>query len=164
MFAAWAAMVLGSVTASGASAVFMTTKFGARILNGDINDESAAVRVHLLALFDKIDVTDLFFGYSFDDIDQLTIASHLPAIECFWVFMTLYLGVIAFTPWVLGLLYEVIYLVRRTDMAGRAILLCVLLIASTSVSLSSKDTLLNIVFALAMGTGAADFTPRVRAA
>jgi hypothetical protein len=39
-----------------------------------------------------------------------------------------------------------------------------LLIASTSVSLSSKDTLLNIVFALAMGTGAADFTPRVRAA
>jgi len=164
MFAVWAAMVLGSVTASGASAVLMTTKFGARILNGDINDESAAVRVHLLALFDKIDLTDLFFGYSFDDIDQLTIASHLPAIECFWVFMTLYLGIIAFTPWVLALLYEVVYIVRRTDLAGRAILVCVLLIASTSVSLSSKDTLLNIVFALAMGTGGADFTPRARGA
>jgi hypothetical protein len=158
--AVWAVLVFGTITAAGAAAVISQTDIGGRIVNGGFGDASMMARADLTGLVDYVDFDDLLPGYSPDAIQQLMTASHLPNIECFWVNMLLYLGLVGFLVWLFGFVGELLFLCRHTDSAGRTIIACVLLVASTSVSLSSKDTILNIAFTLMMGTGLARM-PRV---
>jgi hypothetical protein len=160
-FVTWAGMIFLTVSVASAAAVLTQTDLGARIANGGVGDSSMMARADLTELMHRVDFDQLLPGYSYRRMDQITAASHLPDIESFWISTLLRLGLVGFLIWLIGFFGEIGFLWRRIDAAGRTIIVCTLLIASTSVSFTAKDTLLDVIFALALGTGLA---PAIRAA
>ncbi len=155
---AWASAMLAGAGIVAVTAVFVETNFGARFRNASnasFSDASTAGHLQVLDIFDRVNLVDLLGGYSWDELLDLRLASHVIAIESFWIIILLYIGLLAFIIWTVGFFGGLRYIFRYTNGAGRLIICCVLLMASVNVSLASKGTLLDVIFALALGTGLA---------
>jgi hypothetical protein len=130
---------------------------GARIFEGLYLDDSATVRLRIFSVFDYLDRFDLLFGISPAQIHALAarvgLNANLEAIENFWLFMLLQLGVFGFAVFALGLTCALWLLWRRAGSGGRWTLLVFLATASTTNSLASKTSALTLLFAVLCSVG-----------
>ncbi len=143
----WAVFALLLVAAAVLGVVFSATDFGGRIRAGDFTDSSSAARLQLFNVFKLIDLEGLFAGYDSKTIDGMTRVSGLLAIENFWVFNFLFLGIVCFLLWIAALSGALAALWQRSGFAVRVTLVAFLAIASSNNSLAKKDSSLSIAFA-----------------
>jgi hypothetical protein len=154
LLGAFVALIAGAVTFA---AVFTTTNLGGRIREGLLGgDSSTAARLQLFDIFKLTDLDGLLGGYSATTIDAMATVIGLLAVENFWIYLLLFLGVIGFAVWLPAFLAGLAGLWRHVGFAGRVLLVCVVIVASANNSLGKKDTVLAIAFALVIGIGAAE--------
>ncbi|WP_408949868.1 VpsF family polysaccharide biosynthesis protein [Lysobacter sp. Hz 25] len=138
-----------------AMALVWRSGLGARIFEGLYLDDSATVRLRIFSVFDHLDRFDVLFGISPAQIHAVSarvgLSANLEAIENFWLFMLLQLGVFGFAVFALGLLCAFWLLWRRAGSGGRWTLLVFLITASTTNSLASKTSALTLLFAVLCG-------------
>lgn len=145
-------LVVGLLAVPAIIAVVGATGLGARIFDKLYIDDSASVRFRIFDVFDYLDTYGVLFGISPADIQAISgrmgLDPHFNAIENFWLYMLLQLGVFGFAVFTIGLLCGLLFLYRRVGVGGRWALLIFLITASTSNSLASKTSLLTILFAV----------------
>lgn len=138
-----------------AMALVWRSGLGARIFEGLYLDDSATVRLRIFSVFDHLDRFDVLFGISPAQIHAVAarvgLSANLEAIENFWLFMLLQLGVFGFASFAFGLLGALWLLWRRAGSGGRWALLVFLVTASTTNSLASKTSALTLLFAALCG-------------
>jgi hypothetical protein len=145
------------LTASGFVAVYVTVAlafavgFGTRLQNHFYWDASAQVRLaqwHLLAM---LDTGQWLYGCARPDmllhVRMLDLSFGVQVIENFWLLMFANLGVLGFPLFLTGFGALVLWCWLFSDRRGRAIIVTVLIIASTSNSLARKSPLLLITVA-----------------
>jgi hypothetical protein len=138
-----------------AIALFVLTDFGTRIMDGSFGaDSSSAARLQVFQIFAQADGADLLTGYSGETIDAMTSVIGLIAIENFWLYMFLFLGVIGSLIWLPAMISALTFLWRHAGFAGRVVLVCGVIAASGNNSLAKKDSSLAILFALVIGAAA----------
>ena len=130
--------------------VFGLTGFGARIRAGEIADSSSAARLQVFEIFKLTDLEGLLGGYSAKSIDAMAKVSGLIAVENFWVYQLLFLGLIGFVIWLPAFISGLASVWHHAGFAGRVIVVCFLLIASSNNSLAKKDSSLSLAFAFAI--------------
>ena len=82
----------------------------------------------------------------------MTRISGLLAIENFWVFNFLFLGLVGFLLWFASLGSALAGFWQRSGFAVRVILVAFVIIASSNNSLAKKDSSLSIAFAFLLAT------------
>lgn len=156
----WLSIALLLIAAAILAIVFGETNFGGRIRAGDFTDSSSEARLQLFNIFRLVDLEGFLAGYNADIIDRMTKVTGLIAIENFWVFNLLFLGVIGFALWLGSFLCALGAVWQRSGHAARIILLAFLLIASSNNSLATKNSALSIAFAFLFGTSAIVSAPQ----
>ncbi|SDX36882.1 hypothetical protein SAMN05421681_10523 [Lysobacter enzymogenes] len=146
------ALLVGLIAAPAAAAAVWKSGLGARIFQGLYLDDSASVRLRIFEVFDHLDGYDLLFGIAPQQIQELALriglSQNLEAIENFWLFMLLLLGVFGFLVFAAGLGAGLYWLWRCAGSGARWALLVFLITASTTNSLASKTSALVLLFAL----------------
>jgi hypothetical protein len=143
--------------AIGCAAVLTLTDLGTRITDGSLgNDSSSQARLQLFDIFRLTDATDLLSGYPGETIDAMAKVTGIIAVENFWIYMLLFLGVLGFALWLPAFLAGLATMWRASFYAGRVLLVCGVVVASANNSLAKKDSSLAIMFALIAGAGAAE--------
>ncbi|ALN92616.1 VpsF family polysaccharide biosynthesis protein [Lysobacter gummosus] len=137
------------------AALVWSSGLGERIFEGLYLDDSATVRFRIFSVFDYLDLYDVLFGISPAQIQELSarigLSRNLEAIENFWLFMLLQLGVFGFATFVIGLFSGLWLLWRRAGTGARWTLLVFVITASTTNSLASKTSALTLLFAMLCG-------------
>jgi hypothetical protein len=145
------------VGVAACAAVLTLTDLGTRITDGSLgNDSSSQARLQLFDIFRLTDATDLLSGYPGETIDAMAKVTGIIAVENFWIYMLLFLGVLGFALWLPAFLAGLATMWRASFYAGRVLLVCGVVVASANNSLAKKDSSLAIMFALIAGAGAAE--------
>jgi hypothetical protein len=132
-----------------------TTSIGDRLVSLLYFDESAGERVTLLSLFRDLSADRLWFGSNADEIAAFALSrAGLPAIENFWAYLLLHLGLLLFVPFTLGLAWFLRGLARGRGAGAALAMLVFVAIASTSNSLSSNTTAVGVLVILLSSCGA----------
>jgi hypothetical protein len=159
-----AAFVVITGVVVSAIAIVAMTDFGSRIVDGSFGaDSSSAARLQVFQIFAQADGADLLTGYSGETIDAMTSVIGLIAIENFWLYMFLFLGLIGSLIWLPAMLTALSGLWRQAGFAGRVVLVCGMIAASGNNSLAKKDSSLAVLFAFVIG-GSAELGKRAGAA
>jgi len=136
-------------------AIVTLTDFGTRIMDGSFGaDSSSEARLQVFQIFAQADGAELLTGYSGETIDAMTSVVGLIAIENFWIYMFLFLGLLGSLIWLPAMLAAVSGLWRQAGFAGRVILVCGMIAASGNNSLAKKDSSLAVLFAFVIGSAA----------
>ena len=157
------AFMLGATMLAG---VVAATGLGERIFKNLQWDSSAGVRLRVWDAFAYISNADLWMGMAPAQIDHISVRLGLDpryeAIENFWIYLFLQLGVIGFAPFVAGLLCLVVTMWRVTTPTMRAAIVLYFVSASTGNTLASK-TISLLLLVLVMLAGASFGPEEVRA-
>jgi MFS family permease len=147
------------------SAAVMVTGVGDRIFKNLTWDNSANVRVRVWQVLDYLHDEALWFGMPIPRIDQIAlrvgIDPQYEAIENFWLYMLLLLGIVGFALFVGGLACLVWHMWRIAQVPLRTGVLVFFAVASGANTLSSKGMILVM---LAMVVQAAAQYPAKNAA
>lgn len=131
------------------AAVVMSTGMGERVFQSLSQDNSANARLLAWTAFDHVRAADLWVGLASAQIDSVALRMGLDprfeAIENFWIYLLLMLGVVGFVPFVAGLASLFILLWRSATLPMRAALLLYLVGSSTGNTLASKDVSLMLL-------------------
>ncbi|MDD2860897.1 MAG: VpsF family polysaccharide biosynthesis protein [Acidiphilium sp.] len=145
------AAILGGLVLSFALAWFVITQtsIADRIVSQDYVDTSAKVREIQFLVPGLMDFREILLGIEVNRMPQLLseVGLHPPftGIENFWLVAFVNLGLIGFSVYLLGFMSLMIDLWRRSPLFGRAMLVVVIMMASTSNSLGAKS---NVLFVL----------------
>ena len=157
-----AAVLAGGVAATG---------LGERIFKNLTWDNSANVRLRAWEVLNHVRDAEQWFGVSIPRIDNIAlrigIDPRYEAIENFWLYLLLLLGVCGFALFVLGLACLLLHLWRISAAPLRVALVVYLVLASGSNTLASKGTsllLLTLVAQCLAPAGTARRSPRWAAA
>jgi hypothetical protein len=151
--------LVGAVAgAAAAAALVAVSGVGERIFKNLVWDNSAAVRVRSWNVLDYVHDTDLWFGISIPRIENIAVRVGIDpryeAIENFWLYMLLLLGIVGFALFVLGLVLLVVHLWRVAKLPLRVALVVYFVLASGANTLASKTVSL-LMFTLAVQCAAA---------
>jgi hypothetical protein len=139
-------------------ALVAATGIADRIFQNPLWDDSAAVRAKVWNVLDHVHGEDLWFGVGISRIDRIAeligLDPQFEAIENFWLYLLLLLGIAGFTPFVLGLALLVLHMVRLADWPVRASIAMYFLFASASNTLSSKSMTLVLLAVMVQCTAA----------
>lgn len=135
--------LVGVVTGLAAIvALVAVTGIADRIFETPLWDDSAAVRAKVWNVLDHTHGADLWFGVGIPRIDRIAeligLDPQFEAIENFWLYLLLLLGITGFTPFLLGMGLLVVHMVRLADWPLRAGIVLYFLMASGANTLSSK--------------------------
>ena len=132
-----------------AAALLLATPIGSRIAARLYLDDSARVRDLQWSILDRMDWHGLLFGISTDRqhaiLYQLGLQFPISVIESLWLILLVDLGALGFPLALAGIACLVAWCWRRTNVAGRLMLLGVLAVASTSSSLGRKSNVLTVL-------------------
>ena len=124
------------------------TSIGERLMSHLFWDESADTRAtqwHVLAAMNPMEI---LFGVSPDRVQdivfQIGLEFPFQEIENFWLLLFVNLGILGFVLFTAGFTAFLIHLWRRSPLAGRLLLIALLVVASTSNSLGRKSNLLTV--------------------
>ena len=143
-------------TVGGAAAlvgVVASTGLGERIFKNLVWDNSAAVRVRSWDVLDYVHGFDWWFGVPITRIDSIAVRVGIDlryeAIENFWLYLLLLLGVVGFALFLLALGLLVAHMWRIASLPLRLSVLVYFLLASGANTLASKTvSLLLLVVAV----------------
>ena len=131
------------------AAVVAATGLGERIFKNLTWDNSANVRLRSWEVLDYVRDADQWFGVSIPRIDSIAlrigIDPRYEAIENFWLYLLLLLGVVGFAVFLLGLVCLLLHLWRVSAAPIRVALVVYLLLASGANTLASKGTSLLLL-------------------
>ena len=135
--------LVGAVVGAAALAgVVVATGLGERIFKNLTWDNSAQVRLRSLDVLDYFGGSDLWFGMSVSRIANVAlrvgIDPRYEAIENFWIYLLLLLGVVGFVLFVVGLACLLLHIWRISRAPLRIALVVYLLMASGANTLASK--------------------------
>jgi hypothetical protein len=140
------AMVAGAAALLG---VVASTGRGERIFKNLVWDNSAAVRVRSWDVLNHVHDADLWFGVPITRIDSIAlrvgIDPRYEAIENFWLYLLLLLGIVGFALFLLGLGLLVWHLWRVAKTPMRLGLVVYFLLASGANTLASKTVSLLLL-------------------
>ncbi|MGN6703385.1 MAG: VpsF family polysaccharide biosynthesis protein [Burkholderiaceae bacterium] len=141
------------------ASVVLGTSLGDRIVDKLFTyDNSASVRVHNWAALDFMSMNDLLFGMSPNAIEYVIYRLHyrynVTVIENFWLGLTMQVGLVGLSLFVIGLFAVLFQLWRRSEGAGKMAIAYFLIVASANNSLSTKNIAMTVMF-LAVRGGAA---------
>jgi hypothetical protein len=129
--------------------VVLGTGIGERIFSNLTWDNSASVRTRVLDAFDYVSTEEMWLGLSVPEIDhvklRLGLDPRFEAIENYWIYLLLNLGIIGFTPFVLGLACLFVQLLRKASAPMCAGVLVYLLAGSTANTLAAKTVSLTLL-------------------
>jgi hypothetical protein len=129
----------------------MWAGFGERLAGHLYWDDSAQVRLAQWQLLDELDAWQLAFGVPRDQLlallTPLRLGPGVEVIENFWLLMFVSMGAAGFPLFAGSVLALLVRVWRSTALAGRLLLLGVMLVASTSNSLGRKSTILVCLMA-----------------
>ena len=158
-------LLLGTVAASAliAYVLIATTPIGERLANSFYLDDSAKIRDVQWQVLNLMDLRQLLFGVPLAEQPQLTfqigLAYAFADIENFWLLTFVSLGAIGFILYLAGFLPFLAHLWRISPGWGRLLLVCTILVASTSNSLGRKDNLLVLLTASLLAASAGLVAP-----
>lgn len=142
-------LVGAALGAAAVAAVVAATGIGERIFKNLVWDNSAAVRVRSWGVLDYVRDADLWFGIAVPRIDDIAqrvgIDPRYEAIENFWLYLLLLLGIVGFSLFVLGLALLVLHLWRRATLPLRVALVAYFVLASGANTLASKTASLLLL-------------------
>ena len=128
---------IGAVHAAG---------FGDRLLRHLYWDPSAQVRLAQWGMLGELNAWQIAFGTPREELlgrlNLLWLNSGVEVIENFWLLMFVALGVVGFPLFFAGLCGLLAWCWRRSELCGPALVLSVIVVASTSNSLGRKSTIL----------------------
>ena len=144
-------------------ALIAFTDIGERLANTFYFDDSAQIRAVQWNVLDMLDPRQALFGVPLADQAQLTFQIGLDYafadIENFWLLSFVSLGAVGFVLFLAGLLPFLAHLWRISPGWGRILLLCLVVVASSSNSLGRKSNLLFLLTAALLGASAAETMP-----
>ncbi|WP_290871131.1 VpsF family polysaccharide biosynthesis protein [Aquabacterium sp.] len=145
------------------TAIVLGTGLGDRVFHNFTWDNSADVRFLAWQTLDHFGGTDIWMGQPIEGIDHLAervgIDMRYEAIENFWVYMLLLLGITGFLPFVLGLALLAVHLIQRSGLWQSLAVLVYIVVASGTNSLASKTISLLVLTVLVL-TSAPERAPR----
>jgi hypothetical protein len=134
--------------------LLLATNVGDRIAALLYYDQSARERFAVFALFGDIPAANLWLGSSTEDIGALVAGlPDITAIENYWIYLLLQLGILMFVPFTLTLLAFLRWLGRGGTYSALAVL-DFLLVSSGNNSLSVKTTAVGALVILVLGAKA----------
>jgi hypothetical protein len=140
------ALMLGAVALV---LVVASTGMGTRIFQNLSQDNSANARLLAWTAFEHVRAADLWVGLAPAQIDTVALRMGLDprfeAIENYWIYLLLMLGVVGFVPFVAGLGSLFVLLWRSAALPMRAALFVYLVGSSTGNTLASKDVSLMLL-------------------
>ena len=129
--------------------VVAATGLGERFFKNLKWDNSAAVRLRIYDMLDHVHDADLWVGVSVAQIEHIALRVGLDlryeAVENFWLYLLLLLGVVGFVPFVLGFGALLAHLWRSAGPAMRMGLVAYVVIASGANTLASKSVSLLLL-------------------
>lgn len=128
----------------------LTSGMGERIFGTLLFESSAEARLTAWDTLKYLNGDNLLFGMAPEAINDLTHFLGMVAIENFWLWYLLDLGVVGFVFFVAGLLALLGWLFRGASAPARLALVAFVIIASGSNSLSTKNPCTILVIALVM--------------
>jgi hypothetical protein len=132
--------------------VVLATGLGDRIFSNLAWDNSANGRLVAWQTLAHFSGLDWWLGIPIDRIDHLAervgLDLRYEAIENFWIYQLLLLGMVGFVPFVAGLLMLVVHLLWRAPAAARLAVLVYVVVASGTNSLASKTISLLVLATL----------------
>jgi hypothetical protein len=138
-----------AVGAAALAGVVAATGLGERIFKNLTWDNSAQVRVRSWDVLQYVRDADLWFGIAVPRIDSIAlrvgIDPRYEAIENFWLYLLLLLGVAGMVVFVVGLGCLLLHLWRLSSAPIRAALVIFLVLASGANTLASKSTSLLLL-------------------
>jgi len=141
-------------------ALIAFTQIGERLANTFYLDDSAQIRAVQWNVLDLMDLHQLLFGTPLADQSQLTFQVGLDYafadIENFWLLSFVALGAVGFVLFLAGLLPFLAHLWRISPGWGRILLLCLIVVASSSNSLGRKSNLMFLLTAALLGASATE--------
>ncbi len=139
-------LVASALGVTALSATILVTGLGDRIFKNLTWDHSASVRLRVWNVLDYLHDEALWFGMPIPSIDLIAIRVGLDpkyeAIENFWLYMLLLLGIVGFVLFVAGLACLVLHMFRISQAPLRAGVVIFFLVASGANTLSSKGMVL----------------------
>ncbi len=132
------------------SVAAFTSGMGERVFGTLLVESSAEARLTAWDALKDLRGDDLLFGIAPDRIHEITHFLGLVAIENFWLWYLLELGVVGFVFFVAGISALLIWLYRGANVQGRLALVAFVIIASGSNSLSTKNPCTFLVIAAVM--------------
>ena len=140
------AAALGALGCAALLAAALAAGLGDRLVAHMYWDESAQVRLAQWQILAQLDVWQTLFGTPREDLlrllNPLRLGTGVEVIENFWLLMFVSLGALAFPLFLAGFGALLAWCWRRTGPGGRALLVGVLVVASSSNSLGRKSTVL----------------------
>ncbi len=122
--------------------IVVSTGLGDRFFQNFAWDNSASVRFQIWHTLDHFSGLDLWLGLPIQGIDHLAekvgLDMRFEAIENFWLYQLLLLGLVGFVPFVLGLVLLIVHLVRRAQPMLWLAVVVYFVVASGTNSLASK--------------------------
>ena len=147
----WGALMLLGL---GAIGTVCAAGLGDRLLGHLYWDPSAQVRLAQWDLINELNIWQIAFGTPRNEllgsVNMLWLNAGVEVIENFWLLMFAALGIAGFPIFLASLYGLLAWCWRRSDLRGRALVLSVLAVASTSNSLGRKSAVLvGLVAAIA---------------
>jgi hypothetical protein len=153
-------MVAGAAALVGLVA---STGLGERIFKNLVWDNSAAVRVRSWEVLDYFRDADMWFGVPVTRIDSIAlrvgIDPRYEAIENFWLYLLLLLGIFGFALFLLGLGLLTVHLWRISKPPMRLGLVVYFLLASGANTLASKTVSLLLLAGAVQCAAAIRYVP-----
>ena len=142
--------LLGSVVGAAVLAgVVVVTGLGERIFKNLTWDNSADVRRKVWDVLDYVHGADFWLGVPVAQIDAIAqrigLDPRYEAIENFWLYLLLLLGVCGFVVFVGGLMCLLVYLWRQAAAPMRLAMVVYLLVASSANTLAAKSVSLILL-------------------
>lgn len=152
MFLLIGAVILVPLFVLGGLYELLTSSIGDRLMQfSSLSDSSAHVRMLSLKVYDFMTTEDILYGVSVDKAKSITLRMGLviPAddIENPWVLMSMYLGAIMFTVWLVMTFAFAWRLTKGRPLALQLAVLAYYVSASTSNSFGRKDSVYTIMVA-----------------
>ena len=151
-------------------AVVALTGLGERIFSGLYLDNSASVRLRVWSAYDFVNLEQLWLGISAREIDTVALRLGLDpayeAIENGWIYLSLQMGLVFFSLWVVGFGCLLVWMLRQAPALAAVGVVVFLLNVSANNALASKTVVLGMLTIYAAVAGAqarsarrADVTP-----
>lgn len=163
--------VLGVLTAGAIIAWFVITQtaIADRIVHQAYLDNSARAREIDWRIPGMMTLHEILFGVKVDRLPQIVyqlgLSYPFSDVENFWLLAFINLGLVGFSVYLVGFLAFLADLWRRVPIFGRAMLLVIIAVASTSDSLGRKSNILFVLTgALIATTGYAERRAQTQAA
>ena len=126
--------------------VIFSTSLGGRLLEHGLMDDSAQVRVDVWNVFNYFELSDFFWGVTYNKLQMILAASGIYATENFWLDQLFSFGLVFMIAYVLMYATLIVKLLKNyTRFQALFVSGAFLLIASTNNSLSS-DFLALFIF------------------